>query len=65
MGGKWASEYLGQGAIEILEDHLRHPVKITKAEKEEAYQHYKKEKERIKKLRAQGVTGRIEFEGWR
>jgi len=64
LGGKWAADYLGDGAIKILEELLQRPVKYTKADKEEAYQHYKKEKERIKKLRKAGVIGRIEFEGW-
>lgn len=63
-GGKWATSYLGEGTVQILAELLRTPVKYTKADKEEAYQHYKKEKERIKKLRMQGVTGRIEFTGW-
>lgn len=36
--------------------------KLKKWEKEEIYQHYKKELERIKQLRMDGVIGKIEIE---
>ena len=59
QGGGWAVEYLGVGVIQMLEDRLRERRKYTKADKEEIYQHYKAEAERVKKLRMAGETGII------
>ena len=53
-------DYLGKGVIEMLEDRLRERRKYTKADKEEMYQHYKAEYERVRKLRMAGETGNIE-----
>jgi len=52
-------EYLGAGVIQMLDDRLRERRKYTKADKEEIYQHYKAEAERVKKLRMAGETGII------
>lgn len=60
LGGAWAVDYLGKGVIEMLEDRLRERRKYTKADKEEMYQHYKEEYERVRKLRMAGETGNIE-----
>lgn len=51
--------YLGEGVIQLLEDRLRERRKYTKADKEEIYQHYKEEAERVKKLRMAGERGII------
>lgn len=64
LGGKWAESHIGDERLGIVERLLQNPAKITKAQKEEAYQHYKKELGRIRDLRKQGKTGRLEFEGW-
>lgn len=60
LGGKWATDYLGQGVIELLEDRLRERRKYTRADKEEMYEHYKDEYERLRRLRMSGETGVLE-----
>ena len=64
LGGRWAESHLGKERIGVLDGLLRRPIKITKAEKEAAYQHYKKELSRLRNLRQMGKVGRLEFEGW-
>lgn len=61
LGGAWATAFLGQGVIEMLTERMRERRKYTKADKEEAYKHYKQEDERVKKLRMAGEIGHIEI----
>lgn len=59
LGGRWASEYLGAGVIDLLMERLRDRRKYTKADKEEIYAHYKSERTRIEALRKAGAVGII------
>lgn len=45
--GVWAIDYLGNGAIQILQDKLKLPNKISKKEELEIARHYKAEFEKI------------------
>lgn len=56
----WAVQRLGEGAFDNLTLRARRPMKYTKADKEEMYQHYKAELERLRKLRKEGHTGYLE-----
>lgn len=58
--GQWARNYLGEGLYDILHQRKSKPLKYTKFEKDEMYQHYKNELKRLQGLRKQGVTGYIE-----
>lgn len=60
----WAVSRLGQGLVDILHEKASKPYKVPKHEKEEMHKHYKAELKRLQSLRKQGVTGRLEFEGW-
>lgn len=57
----WALKQLGGTRFDELTMRAHKPIKYTKADKEEMYQHYKKELERLKKLRKEGKTGYLEF----
>ena len=61
---RWIRAKLGDGALEILEEKKNSIVKISKAEEKEIAAHYRKEFNRIQKLRDEGVTGWIEVESW-
>lgn len=60
----WAAAKIGQGLVDILHEKACRPHKMPKHEKEEMHKHYRAELKRLQALRKQGVTGRIEFEGW-
>lgn len=57
----WARRTLGDVRFDELRLRANRAIKYTKADKEEMYQHYKKELERLKKLRKEGKTGYLEF----
>ena len=63
---RWAEDQLGLGAIEILIEKKRDIglAKTVKKNLKDVTAHYRKEFKRMKDLRAEGVTGRIEFEGF-
>jgi hypothetical protein len=50
--------------MEIVREKARSIVKIPKSEEKEIAAHYKAEFERMQKMRANGVTGRIEFDNY-
>ena len=62
--GAWLRGKLGDGVIGILREKMARRVKVPKAEEAEIAAHYRKEIARMKALRKQGETGRIEFESW-
>ncbi|GAM63643.1 hypothetical protein JCM19232_2623 [Vibrio ishigakensis] len=59
--GRWLESFIGEGTIELLREKMRSKVKVTKAEEKEIAKHYRSELKRIEELRAQGVTGYIDF----
>ena len=58
----WCKERFGDDLIDELQMVANQSVKWSKPLREDIYQHYRKELSRIEKLRAQGVSGRIEVE---
>lgn len=58
---EWARAHLGGGRITILHERHLQIWKKPKGYEKEIAAHYKAEYERMKALRDQGVTGRIEF----
>jgi len=59
---EWIEGHLGKEKADYLRLLANSICKKTKAYKELEYQHLKSELERIRSLRKQGVTGRIDFE---
>lgn len=59
-------EVYGQGMFDILQEKANDTRlgRMAKRAEAEIRKHYRTELERMKELRAQGVTGRIEFENW-
>ena len=57
-----ARRILGDGRYDLLTERAHKPVKLTKADLEDIYQHLKAEYSRMKEARGNGVVGRIEFE---
>ena len=58
----WVYEYLGDGLLDIVREQAYSVRKIKPAEKEEIYQHYKRELKRMEQERLDGKTGRLELE---
>lgn len=54
----------GDYAFDTLTELHNQIVKVTKEDKKEMNKFFRKELDRMQKLRADGVTGRIEFEGF-
>tara|TARA_R110000868_G_scaffold80082_1_gene227738 strand:- start:910 stop:1350 length:441 start_codon:yes stop_codon:yes gene_type:complete len=61
LGGEWAKEYLGADKLNTLRRRFHATTKLSKADKEEIYTNLKAEYDRLLSLRAQGKTGRLEF----
>ena len=63
---RWAEEQLGSGCIERLIEKKNDTnlAKLVKKNLKDVAKHYKQEYERMRQLRAEGVTGRIEFAGY-
>jgi hypothetical protein len=62
--GRWITEYLGEERADALEARAAALVKTTEKDKQDIAAHYRREYRRMLALRAEGVTGRIEFAGW-
>lgn len=64
----WADFVRSKMGNEVYDD-LRlvanRPAKFTKQDKADMTAHLRRELKRVEGLRAEGVVGRIEFEGWR
>lgn len=58
----WAQSHLGSGPLEIVREKAHSIVRLRKHDLEDIYRHLKSEYDRMMKLRANGETGRIEFE---
>ena len=61
---RWARDFLGEYVVDMLEERHHQIYKITKAEREEIYAHLKSEYARMKRERAAGETGVLEFVGF-
>lgn len=63
--GKWLeNKILGTEMLEILIEKKNNKVKVPKIEEKKIAKHYKAEYEKMQEKRANGVTGRIEFDSW-
>lgn len=62
--GIWIRELLGQGFIDLLEEKKNSIAKYSKPVLEDIYKHLNAEYKRMVQLRADGETGRIEFEAF-
>ena len=51
---------MGEAFLEMKSETHNKPRKMTKAEKQEMYDHYKSELKRVKELRKNGEKGYIE-----
>lgn len=60
----WAEGYLGSGLLEIVRDQHRMIVKCGKALEKQIAAELRQQYNAMMEKRAEGVTGRIEFEGW-
>ena len=61
----WIENHLGKGRFEMLRERKNDTrIKYSRADKEDLYQHLKSELETMKRKRAEGQTGRIEFLAW-
>ncbi|PUB87053.1 MAG: hypothetical protein DBP02_02070 [gamma proteobacterium symbiont of Ctena orbiculata] len=60
----WIEQHLGEARMEIVRGKAMSIVKIPKSEEKDIAKYYREEYERMRKLRAEGVTGRIEFESY-
>ena len=56
---------IGDEGYEELRKVANRAAKFTKQDKADMTAHLRKELKRVEQLRSEGVTGRIEFDGWR
>ena len=62
---RWLNDYLGEEHMEILKQRCNDlRVKYSKADKKDISRHYRNEYKRMRKLRDEGQTGRIEFQNY-
>ena len=62
---RWLNDYLGEEHMEILRERVNDVrIKYSKAERREISKHYRLEFRRMRKLRDEGQTGRIEFQNY-
>lgn len=62
--GAWITKYMGEGRLQLMREKAHSNVKWTKADKEDLYQHLKKEYAIMIQKRKDGVRGRIDFEAF-
>ena len=60
----WLNSYLGEGHMEILNEKRRGILKNNAATRKEVSAHYRQQHKLMLEKRADGVTGRIEFESY-
>lgn len=60
----WFEERLGIGLAGIIQEKARRPAYGIKKLKKEISKHYREEHKRLKQLRADGVTGKLEVIGF-
>lgn len=61
---KWFTDHVGEGMIEILQQKANDTRHGMKKMKKEISAHYRAEHKRLKALRAEGVTGKLEVIGF-
>lgn len=62
--GLWLQDLLGEGHIAILREKRDSMVKVPKTEEKDIAKHYREELKKLEAQRAEGKTGRIEFESY-
>ena len=62
--GRWVEEIAGTGLISLLIEKKNSNVKVSKLEEKEIAKFYKKEWEKLRQRRAEGETGKLDFESW-
>lgn len=61
----WVKTQRSEKILDMLrEKHNDNKKKYSRMDKEDMYSHYKDELERMRNIRANGETGRIEFLAW-
>ena len=55
---------MGEGAMAILREKLNSKVKVPKIEEKDIAKHYREQLRILEQRRAEGETGRIEFESY-
>lgn len=60
----WFEQYLGEGLAEIIRVKSKQPAYGIKKRVKEISRHYREQHKLMLEKRANGVTGRIEFEGY-
>ena len=61
---KWFRKYLGEGLADLMVEQAAQPAYGIKKQKKEIAKHYREELKRLKQLRLDGVTGKIEIVGY-
>ena len=62
--GLWVREWLGEGATELLQEKRDSKVKVSKLEEKDIAKHYREQFKILEAKRAEGATGKLEFESW-
>jgi hypothetical protein len=57
-------EWLGEGATELLQEKRDSKVKVSKLEEKDIAKHYREQLKILEAKRAEGATGKLEFESW-
>lgn len=60
----WSRRHLGDARIELLKERKNSIFKFTKQDEKEAAAFYKAQYEEMKRKRAEGFQGRLEFKSW-
>ena len=62
--GLWINDLMGEGYIAILREKRDSMVKVPKSEEKDIAKHYREQLRILEQRRAEGETGRIEFESY-
>ena len=62
--GYWVTELLGEGHMELLRQQRDSRMKVSKAEEKDIAKWYKAEYERLLERRANGESGKLDFESY-
>lgn len=62
--GLWINDLMGEGGMAILREKRDSRVKVPKIEEKDIAKHYREQLRILEQQRAEGVTGRIEFESY-
>jgi len=62
--GYWVTELLGEGHMELLRQQRDCRVKVSKLEEKDIAKHYKSEYEKLLRRRADGESGKLDFESY-